>query len=292
MVEHLHLERVVGAFLGVGVVQVGRGPGAEHGGGAAGKFRQIVFEMSLESVELVDENVEPVAGHEVIIRVWRRGAASAERNPGAVDSASAPIAEEEETDGDDQSDGAAELDDEGDGLDWVEGVTFDFVPRGHAIFLERKRSGVRQFSQATDSNASRNRISPEKIEKLEVGELFRGQERRCVEVRAVGEGGRAAGAEGGRAHAFQDNRFVAVLVRRGGIGAFDEEGSGLGHGVNGDIVFDVHERDWLAVNLDKWAGELVGDIRGDNAMGRFVHGQDGCADLAKMRSSGTSGEFG
>jgi hypothetical protein len=27
-------------------------------------------------------------------------------------------------------------------------------------------------------------------------------------------------------------------------------------------------------------------------MGRFVHGQDGCADLAKMRSCGTSGEFG
>ena len=72
MIEHLHLERVVGAFLGVGVVQVGRGPGAEHGGGAAGEFRQVVLEMSLESVELVDENVEPVAGHEVIIRVWRR----------------------------------------------------------------------------------------------------------------------------------------------------------------------------------------------------------------------------
>jgi len=292
VIEHLHLERVVGAFLGVGVVQVGCGSGAEHGGGAAGKFRQIVLEMSLESVELVDENVEPVVGHEVVVRVWRRSATRAERNPGAVDPASAPIAEEEETDCDDQSDGAAELDHEGDGLDRVKCVAFDFVPGGNAIFLERERNGVRQFGQASDSDSSRDRISPEEIEELEIREFFRGQERRCVEVRAVGEGGCAAGAEGGRAHAFQDNRFVAVLVRRGGIGAFDEEGSGLGHGVNGDIVFDVHERDRLAVNLDKWAGELVGDIRGDNAMGRFVHGQDGCADLAKMRSCGTSGEFG
>ena len=154
------------------MVQVGRGSSSEHGSGAAGEFRQIVLEVSLEPVELVDENVEPVAGHKVVVRVWRRSATSAERNPGAVDPASAPIAEKEETDCDDQSDGAAELDNEGDGLDWVKGVTFDFFPRGDAIFLEQKRSGVRQFSQATDSDSSRNRISPEKIEKLEIGELF------------------------------------------------------------------------------------------------------------------------
>ncbi len=36
MIEQFHLERVVGTFLGVGAVQVGRGPGAEHGGSAAG----------------------------------------------------------------------------------------------------------------------------------------------------------------------------------------------------------------------------------------------------------------
>ncbi len=188
--------------------------------------------MSLESVELVDENVEPVAGHKVIVWIRRRGAASAERNPGAIDSALAPIAEEEEADGDDQSEGVAELDNEGDGFDRMKCVAFDFVPRGDAIFLEGERSGVRQFSQVTDSDSSRDRISPEEIEELEVREFFRGQERWCVEVRAVGEGGCAAGAEGGRAHAFQDNRLVAVLMRRGGIGAFDEEGSGLKHGVD------------------------------------------------------------
>ncbi len=77
------------------MVQVGRGSSSEHGGGAAGEFRQVVLEMSLESVELVDEDVESVVGHEVVVRVWRRSATSAERNPGAVDPASAPIAEEE-----------------------------------------------------------------------------------------------------------------------------------------------------------------------------------------------------
>ncbi len=143
MIEHFHLERVVGAFLGVGVVQVGRGPGSKHGSGAAGEFRQIVLEVSLEPVELVDENVEPVAGHKVVVRVWRRSAASAEQNPAAVDPASAPIAEEGETDCDDQSDGAAKLDNEGDGLDRVKCVPFDFVPRGDAIFLEGERSSVR-----------------------------------------------------------------------------------------------------------------------------------------------------
>ena len=81
MVEHLHLERVVRAFLGVGVVQVGCGLGANYGGGAAGKFQQIVLETSLESVELVDENVEAVMGHKVVIRIRRRSAASAERKP-------------------------------------------------------------------------------------------------------------------------------------------------------------------------------------------------------------------
>ncbi len=188
--------------------------------------------MSLESVELVDENVEPVAGHKVIVRIRRRGAASAERKPGAIDSASVPIAEEEEADGNDQSEGAAELDNEGDGFDRMKCVAFDFVPRGDAIFLEGERSGVRQFSQETDSDSSRDRKSHKAIEKLEVREFFRGQERRCVEVRALGEGGCAAGAEGGHAHAFQDNCFVAVLMRQGGISAFDEEGSGLGHGVD------------------------------------------------------------
>ncbi len=107
-------------------------------------------------------------------------------------------------------------------------------------------------------------------------------------MHAIGEGGCAAGAEGGRAHAFQDNHFVAVLMKRGRIAAFDEEGGGLGHGVDGDVVLDVHEPDRLAVNLDKWTGELVGDICGDNTVGRLVHGQKGGGDLAKMRSSRTS----
>jgi hypothetical protein len=74
-----------------------------------------------------------------------------------------PIAEEEEADGDDQSDSTAELEDEGEGLDRMKGVALDFVPRGDAIFLEGERSGVRQFSQATDSDSSRDRISPEEV---------------------------------------------------------------------------------------------------------------------------------